>query len=608
MPTDTFRAIIVSRLISIVTYASHSSIVSHSTTKGRDAPFITTVYLVAYAASLLSTQTFFLFIYNQGQCHAFESFGLLCAQSQAQDRSIGIIIHSDQPCPEWLAVGDNEGTLSLIDTSIPASDTDIRRPNWKATTGSLFSVSWRFDDRFIATSGSDYSVKVWDTASGKLVNSFHGSRGTARTIEWDPAGNGHLLASGGRDGAVHVYDTRTPTGHAVMNLGHGAGSGDEADRGDEPESLAPLLSLWSAHANSYSGVKRKTSVAATAPRGVTSISYHRHHQHNLITTGCTDARIKMWDLRFAVARKSHGSQQPRSGDAAGAPSFSRVPFSDVDVNAATPYSDTLITSSGRRARKVKPRKARPGSPSFVLGPSDHVDSELTDTACTSSEERIAIKPVYESNDLSTSVGHGWNARAHGISSIVGGIDDEGHGSSSSHTLWAACTDGRIYGVPYHLLDPAGSSSFDILAQRDEELASIETLYHPTQRGNSLYNRLSLCPDGRTLALGCNSGDVLLWDVKAKTPTVLRRFALADSSAALSGTGAHQRNCEVNSVSWCFAASGGEGDVGKGSAWKLASAADDCVVRTWTMDRALSGERSRRLDGDQGCGEEEDQYW
>lgn len=103
MPTDAFRAIIVSRLISIVTYASHSPIVRHSTTKGRDAPFITTVYeyLVAYAASLLSTQTLFLFLYNQGQCHAFESFGLLCAQSQAQDRSIGIIIHSDQPCQPY---------------------------------------------------------------------------------------------------------------------------------------------------------------------------------------------------------------------------------------------------------------------------------------------------------------------------------------------------------------------------------------------------------------------------------------------------------------------------------------------------------------------------
>lgn len=531
---------------------------------------------------------------------------------------------------QWLAVGDNEGTLSLIDTSHPATatatgtDPAILRPSWRATTGSLFSLSWRFDDRFLATSGSDYSVKIWDTSSGKMVRGFHGSRGTARTIEWDPMGNGNLLASGGRDGAVHVYDLRAGKGGAVMSSGRGEDGDDDDATLDS--SCEPLLSLWSAHAYSGSGKKKATAAANAAPRGVTSIAYHRHHQHSLITTGCTDARIKMWDLRFAVvgSKESLASSTVSSTLPVSSSSSQRVPFSNADVNSPLATTATTSTPRGvRRPRKAtKPRKARPGSPSFVLGASfARAQDEAADSdgasalasgsstpipppssSTTDENHPIAIKPIYESSDLSTTVGRAWNARAHGISSITSGDHD-----SSSYTLWAACTDGRIYGVPYHLLSP--SSDFDLYAQQpqeEEELTTVETLYHPSQLGNSLYNRLSLCPDGRTLALGCNLGDVLLWDVAAKTPSVLRRFVNNSAEAAArmqGGTGAHQRNCEVNSVSWCFDSGAGEGGTGRGAGWKLASAADDCVVKTWRMDRVLSGE-CRRWGG--GGGEEEEQ--
>lgn len=40
-----------------------------------------------------------------------------------------------------------------------------------------------------------------------------------------------------------------------------------------------------------------------------------------------------------------------------------------------------------------------------------------------------------------------------------------------------------------------------------------TLYHATQQRNTLYARLALYDD-RYLALGCNTGDVVLWDTRA----------------------------------------------------------------------------------------------
>lgn len=37
------------------------------------------------------------------------------------------------------------------------------------------------------------------------------------------------------------------------------------------------------------------------------------------------------------------------------------------------------------------------------------------------------------------------------------------------------------------------------------------LFHPAQRGNTLYARLALHDDERTLALGNNSGTITIWD-------------------------------------------------------------------------------------------------
>ncbi|CAO1616868.1 unnamed protein product [Parajaminaea phylloscopi] len=481
---------------------------------------------------------------------------------------------------QWLAVGDNEGRITLIDTYAQNPDSDLyqcpytlsapSRPSWSASSGSLFALSWRFDDKLIASSGADYSIKVWDTATGQATNTFHGSRGTARAIEWDPFGGGHLLASAGRDGALHVYDTRM--GDQSCNgrsgvISVGADIADDADA-DHDVSQGPLLSLWSAHAPAFKG-KRRSLASVQATKGVTSLLYHRNRSHGIITTGCHDARLKMWDLRFALAADVQ-SLRPNSRQAdvhPGAPA--RRPLLPLSINQAT---DGTMAGGRVRIKPRKARKARPGSPSYVYAGQAALSGADQGIDLGASDDPLEIRPVYESPDLSTCVGSSWNARPHGLSSIVS--DDSNHLTGSlgnGANLWAACTDGRVYGVPYDLLEPG--LPLDVT----DTSARVSTLFHPVQLGNSLYNRISLAPDGRTLAVGCNSGDVVLWDTHAQTSCVLQRYP--DAASALHGhAGAHQRNCEVNSLSWCY---------GDRAGWKLASAGDDCIIRTWEMDRAGS---------------------
>lgn len=83
--------------------------------------------------------------------------------------------------------------------------------------------------------------------------------------------------------------------------------------------------------------------------------------------------------------------------------------------------------------------------------------------------------------------------SHGISSIVAG----------DSTLYAASTNGSIYSLALADLSPTLTP-----------LGRAPALSAPAQRGNTLYARLALSGDGRSLALGCHSGTVALWDTWA----------------------------------------------------------------------------------------------
>lgn len=72
-------------------------------------------------------------------------------------------------------------------------------------------------------------------------------------------------------------------------------------------------------------------------------------------------------------------------------------------------------------------------------------------------------------------------------------------------IFAACTDGRIYTINCAEFSKSSSTATGF---------PIPPLYHDVQRGNTLYARMALHDDDRTLALGCNTGVVTIWDTHA----------------------------------------------------------------------------------------------
>jgi denticleless len=390
---------------------------------------------------------------------------------------------------QWLALGSNEGQLFLLDTSGQTTHfSSENTPSWQAHDGSVFEVQWRSDDQQIASGGSDYKIRVWDSSSGQAIRTFGGHRGTPRTIAWDPDGRGNLLASGGRDGAIHVYDTRTA---------------NDTDA---------VVSIWGAHApkaDIATGRRRRRKIEQ-AVRGITSLAYvPGRAAHTLCSAGCGDGALKVWDLRNVAATTSRDSSDEASAVAT-------VPLLEQGVDVST-----------------------------------HLRSH--------------------------------NKSSHGISSIV----------TSSSTIFAACTDGCIYTLSAASLSTAATPTTSLGLP-------VVPLFDAAQRGNTLYARMSLHDDERTLALGCNSGVVTVWDAYAASSAASELAALGEdltdmrnSQCALSGyaeghdqlvewsrpavlQGGHRSNFEINAISWAHTEHGPT----------LASVSDDLTIRLWRSSQNL----------------------
>jgi len=100
---------------------------------------------------------------------------------------------------------------------------------WNATDGSILqlfekeneeeyicSVSWIKEGNVLGVGDSEGSVQLWDLANNKIIRTMRGHSGRVATLDW----NQHTLASGGREGEIHLHDVRVAEHHVATLQAH----------------------------------------------------------------------------------------------------------------------------------------------------------------------------------------------------------------------------------------------------------------------------------------------------------------------------------------------------------------------------------------------------
>lgn len=138
----------------------------------------------------------------------------------------------------------------------------------------IFDVKWSPSDTLIATASGDHSIRISTLASSvatedRTLHILRGHEGTVKSVAWDPAHDGAVLCSGGRDGGICLWDLRV------------------GERGSSGEVL-PVLSIPKAHNLQGKPPKAKVPRGKLAPsvplQSITHLLYTDTHPFGVISS------------------------------------------------------------------------------------------------------------------------------------------------------------------------------------------------------------------------------------------------------------------------------------------------------------------------------------
>ncbi|KAH9482588.1 Denticleless protein-like protein A [Psilocybe cubensis] len=188
-----------------------------------------------------------------------------------------------------LAVATEQGTVHIFDTTRRKDwDCEIPRTTYQPHFNGIFDIKWNLDGRSLATCSGDQSTRITSAETGVITNVLRGHTSTVKCLSWDPS-NTSLLATGGRDGAICLWDLRV--GERVHDT--------------ETTASAPVMTIFGAHENTTvkSKPKSRKGKQNPSPRTVTNLLYPGSEPFSIVSSGSFDGILRCWDLRTPATPK-----------------------------------------------------------------------------------------------------------------------------------------------------------------------------------------------------------------------------------------------------------------------------------------------------------------
>ncbi|MFL6209452.1 MAG: caspase family protein [Pyrinomonadaceae bacterium] len=221
-----------------------------------------------------------------------------------ETRSSGVFATAFSDDKKWFASGSRDNTVRLWETA-----TGRELQSMDAQIGSITTLAFSPDSHVLASGGYSGAVKLWDVATGKELRRLEGHTEIVNAVAFNPLGQ---LASGSNDKTVKLWDV--DTGKELRTLAGHAGEVQAVAFSPDGRFLASAstdktIKIWDPN----TGAEVRTLTGHTD--GVYALSFSPDGQ--TLASGSYDKSVKIWDVTTGQETQAF----------AGSDKFSAVAFS-----------------------------------------------------------------------------------------------------------------------------------------------------------------------------------------------------------------------------------------------------------------------------------------